>query len=179
MEPYYSTEFHARSLDLTTPSIHPELALPSSNPFIPTNLEIMSKSPVAAPELCPSLIQQGPRSRLFFKRESWNLPRATAIFLFKTTVPESAASAVKLQLFCQLVEEGLTEVSYDAAAAGLGFSVGTDPRGFELQISGYSEKLGLLLEVVLRAITGLQVDKDRFKLLHDRVSTAASSFAEY
>lgn len=78
--------------------------------------------------------------------------------------------AVKSQLFCQLVEEELLELSYDFALAGLQYSLGTDSRGLELILSGYSDELPLLLETVLKAIASFKVDENRFNLLHDRVS---------
>lgn len=78
---------------------------------------------------------------------------------------------MKAQIFANLVEEALAKYSYDAVLAGLRFVVGNDPSGLEIIVSGYNDKLHVLLDVVLDKIQNLVVDPSTFALIHDRVSS--------
>lgn len=76
------------------------------------------------------------------------------------------------QLFAALVEESLSAYSYDASLAGLAYSVGNEPDGIQIVASGYSEKLALLLEVVVKRMKNFVVDPGQFELVHDRLTRA-------
>lgn len=87
-------------------------------------------------------------------------------------VDRSASNAVKAQLFTQLVEEALTETTYSASLAGLQYSFGTAPDGLSIVVSGYNDKLQVLLEVVIKAIVDYEMDVERFELLKGRLRRA-------
>lgn len=142
------------------------------------------------------MIRHTPASRLFYKKDdTWLIPRAAVYFLLNSCAPsrsspaiaaltlprspfvdQSASSAIKSQIFTNLVEEALTEYSYDATLAGLGYSVGTDKNGIQVFVSGYNDKLSVLLGVVLEKMKNLEVDPARFALIHDRVSAVLPSY---
>jgi len=79
------------------------------------------------------------------------------------------------QLFTTLVEESLSKYSYDASLAGLSFTVGSESEGVSLMISGYTEKLSVLLEVVLNRMLNFEIDDKLFDLMHDRLTRAYSN----
>ncbi|KDE02956.1 hypothetical protein MVLG_06522 [Microbotryum lychnidis-dioicae p1A1 Lamole] len=181
-ERYYGTEYRIDRLDdlgfkITTTS-EGKLALPKPNPFVPENLELVTKTPAAEPVKRPTLIRQNSRSRVFHKKDDrWCIPRANAYFLLKTPVAdESPISAMKTQLVTQLVEETLAEYSYDASLAGLSYGVGSAPQGLEIYVWGYSDKLPLLLQVVLKKLKGLDLGgegmKGLFYLVMERLRKA-------
>ena len=90
------------------------------------------------------------------------------------------AAAMKTQVFATLVEEALADTTYDASLAGLDFSVGSDQDGIQVRISGYSQKLPVLLDMVMGKIRNLESDPTTFSSVHDRVSfliTAQCSIA--
>ncbi|SCV68931.1 BQ2448_1951 [Microbotryum intermedium] len=206
-ERYYGTEYRIDRLDdlgiKTSTTFEGKLALPKPNPFIPENLDLVTKTPATEVRTCfvlmsldwigtdlatvifklqpvkrPTLIRQSSRSRVFHKKDDrWCIPRANAYFLLKSRVAdESPSSAMKTQLLTQLVEEALAEYSYDATLAGLSYSVGSAPQGIELYVSGYSDKLPLLLHVVLTKLKGLELEgkemRGLFDLVHERLSKA-------
>ncbi|SDA07204.1 BZ3501_MvSof-1269-A2-R1_Chr4-3g07251 [Microbotryum saponariae] len=155
-----------------------KLALPKPNPFIPKNVELVTKTPAAEPAKRPTLVRQSSTSRVFHKKDDrWCIPRANAYFLLKTPVAdESPSSAMKTQLVTQLVEETLAEYSYDASLAGLSYNVGSAPQGLEIYVWGYSDKLPLLLQVVLKKLKGLDLEgegmKGLFHLVMERLKKA-------
>lgn len=84
----------------------------------------------------------------------------------------SPRHAILTQLFTTLVEESLSKYTYDASLAGLSFSVGAEPAGLSLMISGYTEKISLLLEVILDRMLDFNVESKLFDLVHDRLTRA-------
>lgn len=75
-------------------------------------------------------------------------------------------------MFAMLVEEALSEYSYAASLAGLSYSVGNDTEGIQVVVSGYSDKLPLLLEVVVRQMKEFVADEKQFEIVHDRLTRA-------
>jgi insulysin len=49
-------------------------------------------------------------------------------------------------MYTELVNDALTEYSYDASLAGLDYSFGSYDRGVYLSASGYNEKVRLLTQ---------------------------------
>ncbi|KAK4699534.1 insulysin, partial [Phenoliferia sp. Uapishka_3] len=183
VEKYYGTEYGVGALSGVTPTKTPQemgLALPEPNPFIPGNLEVVQCSPGSDQNLKrPTLIRQTPTSRLFYQQDTtWLIPRASAFFdLHSPNADTSPAAAVKTQIFASLVEEALADTTYDASLAGLDYSVGSDQDGLQIRVSGYSQKLDVLLDVVMRKIKDLQSDETTFLSVHDRLCRAYSNAA--
>ncbi|KAK4053128.1 metalloprotease [Microbotryomycetes sp. JL201] len=176
-EAYYGTEYRTSPLDskLEPEATDAKLALPRPNIFIPERLELVSHTKADHPAKRPSLVKQTGSSRLFFKKDdTWLVPRANAYFLLKTPLAdETPSAAIKSQLFTTLVEEALNEYTYAATLAGVGYSVGYEPDGLQIVVSGYNDKLPVLLKVVLDKIKSFRVeDENQFKLVHDRLTRA-------
>ncbi|GAA5998202.1 hypothetical protein JCM5350_002919 [Sporobolomyces pararoseus] len=177
-EKWYGTEYDIFPLDVeelakpTEP--RPNLSLARPNIFVPSKLDLLTEKPVAEPTKRPLLTHKSATSRLFFKQDdTWCIPRASIFFLFKT--PEADLSprhGVLTQLFTTLTEESLAKYTYDASVAGLSFAVGSEPNGVTLLASGYTEKMSLLLQVVLDRMLDFKVEEKLFDLVHDRLSRA-------
>jgi insulysin len=84
----------------------------------------------------------------------------------------SPRHAILTQLFTTLVEESLSKYTYDASLAGLSFAVGSEASGVTLMFSGYTEKMSLLMEVVLNRMLDFKVEEKLFDLVHDRLTRA-------
>ncbi|ORY54263.1 Metalloenzyme, LuxS/M16 peptidase-like protein [Leucosporidium creatinivorum] len=175
-EEYYGTEFERRPLDVEVVKAPAaaDLKLPEPNMFIPSDLELVTPKPIEEPAKRPSLIRQTSSARLFFKKDdTWCVPRATAYFLLKSPLADvTAVAAIKSQIFASLVEESLASYSYDATLAGLAYSVGNEVDGLELVASGYSDKLPLLLKVVLEKLRDFEADPKQFEVVHERLTRA-------
>ncbi|KAH7111606.1 Metalloenzyme, LuxS/M16 peptidase-like protein [Dactylonectria macrodidyma] len=147
------------------------LHLPHKNKFIPSQLEVQ-KEETAEPALAPRTIRSDTGATIWWKKDDtfW-VPRVNVKVGLKTPlINASAGNFVKAKLFSNLVLDALTEYSYDAELAGLRYNVGLDARGLLLDISGYNEKLPVLLEQVATTIRDLNIKEGRFDIIKERLA---------
>lgn len=151
----------------------PKLHLPHKNQFIPTKLEVEKKE-VKEPAVTPKLIRNDGMARTWYKKDdSFWVPKASLIVSCRNPIIyASAEKAVKARLFTDLVRDALEEYSYDAELAGLSYHVSLDTRGLFLEVSGYNDKLPVLLEQVLQTMRDLEIKEDRFAIIKERLSRA-------
>ena len=113
-------------------------------------------------------------STLFHKKDDqfW-VPKAN-VFLFVWS-PMSAPTprhVVKTRLFCELVTDALNEYSYDADLAGLRYNLSPDIYGIQVSVSGYNDKLPVLLATVLEKVKTIKIDPGRFADIKQDVSVS-------
>lgn len=82
------------------------------------------------------------------------------------------AGTVTTRLYCELVKDALSAYAYDAEVAGLDYSVSGSSVGIEVELSGYNDKMAVLLEKVLTKMKDLEVLEDRFKVIKERTLKA-------
>jgi insulysin len=68
------------------------------------------------------------------------------------------------------VTDALDEHSYDADLAGLTYSFEASSLGFYIMISGYNDKLHVLLRNVLEKAKSLEVHADRLGVIKEKVN---------
>lgn len=147
-----------------------ELHLPHENQFIPTKLEVEKKE-VKEPALSPKLIRNDDLVRTWFKKDDqfW-VPKANLFVNCRNTLPNATAeNSLKARLYTDMVRDALEEYSYDAELAGLDYSVSAHSMGIEIAVSGYNDKLSVLLEKVLLTMRDLEIKEDRFEIIKERV----------
>lgn len=148
----------------------PELHLPHKNNFIPTQLEVEKKE-TKEPAPAPKIVRNDMLARTWFKKDDtfW-VPKANLIISCRNpNIYSSAENAVKAKLFTDLVRDALEEYSYDAELAGLQYSVALDGRGMFLDLSGYNDKLAVLLQQVLVTIRDIDIKDERFEIVKERL----------
>ena len=148
----------------------PDLHLPSRNEFIPTRLTV-DKKEIDEPMKAPRLIRNDDEVRSWWKKDDrfW-VPKANVLVTLRTPlVAVTPANAVKTKLYCELVKDALVEYSYDAEIAGLEYSLASHPLGLDVDVSGYNDKMPVLLEKVLVSMRDLEVKPDRFKIIKERM----------
>ncbi|KAL9107466.1 MAG: hypothetical protein Q9227_007663 [Pyrenula ochraceoflavens] len=150
-----------------------ELQLPHENEFIPTRLDVQKKE-VAHPAIAPKLVRNDSSARVWWKKDDqFFVPKANVNFLLKTPIVHAtAANFVKSKLFCELVIDALSEYSYDAELAGLEYGLGPTSAGLDINVSGYNDKMTVLLEKVLTTIKSLVIRQDRFSVMKERLNRA-------
>ena len=181
-ERWYGTEYRLEKIpseDLaeiikaeqgTTNNRLSDLHLPQRNEFIPTRLEVEKKD-VKQPLKAPKLIRNDVKVRTWWKKDDrfW-VPKGYIFIQLKTPLVESSPeNGAKTALYSELVTDALVEYSYDADIAGLGYVLGADPAGLQIHISGYNDKMAVLLEKVLMTMRDLQVKPDRFTVVKERM----------
>jgi insulysin len=182
-EPWYGTEYTQKRIsaefmeDIVSAascpadSRIPELYLPHKNQFIPTKLEVEKKE-VAEPAVAPKVIRSDALCRTWYKKDDtfW-VPKANLIVSLKSpSTFASAAASVKARLYTDLIRDELEEYSYDAELAGLQYQVSMDQRGVFVEVSGYNDKLSVLLEKVLTTMRDIDIKSDRFEIVKERLT---------
>lgn len=147
-----------------------ELHLPHENQFVPTKLEVEKKE-VKEPAVAPKLIRNDDMVRTWYKKDDqfW-VPKANVFVNCRNTLPSATAeNNLMARLYTDIVRDALEEYSYDAELAGLDYSVSSHSMGIEIAVSGYNEKLPVLLEKVLTTMRDLEVKQDRFEIIKERL----------
>jgi insulysin len=155
----------------------PALHLPHRNNFIPTKLEVEKKD-IKDPSLAPKIVRNDAIARMWWKQDDtfW-VPKANLVVSCKNPIIyASAENAVKARLYTDLVRDALEEYSYDAELAGLQYNVTLDSRGLFLDLSGYNDKLSVLLEQVLITMRDLEIKDDRFEIIKERLNRGYSNW---
>ncbi|KAK7583427.1 hypothetical protein V3481_012715 [Fusarium oxysporum f. sp. vasinfectum] len=143
----------------------PTLHLPHKNQFIPNEPEV-EKQEMDEQALNPRVIHNDSIARTQWKKDDilW-VPRANVIVSLKTPLfYASAENNVKARLFLDLVRDALEMYSYDAELAGLQYKVSLDSRGLFLDVSGYNDKLPVLLDQIVTTMRDLDIKKYRLRL---------------
>ena len=151
----------------------PELHLPHKNEFVPTRLDVEKKE-VDEPAKTPALIRNDDRVRVWWKKDDtfW-IPKATLqVTLRNSLVYATPANNVMARLYCELVKEALVEYSYDAELAGLDYNLSPLVFGLEVAISGYNDKMAVLVHKVLSSMKDLKITQDRFDIMKERMARA-------
>jgi insulysin len=147
-----------------------ELHLPHKNEFIPTKLEVEKKE-ILEPLKHPKLIRNDERVRTWYKKDDrfW-VPKANLhITLRSPLAAMTPHTAVTSQLYHGLVQDALVEYSYAAEIAGLEYSLLSHSLGLDVTVSGYNDKMAVLLEKVLTIMRDLDVREDRFRIVKERL----------
>lgn len=147
-----------------------ELHLPAKNEFVPSRLDVEVKE-VEQPAIAPRLIRNDENVRTWYKKDDqfWAPKANVQVCLRSALVNVSALTAVLTQIFRELVEDSLSEYSYDAELAGLEYHMLNHAQGLDVTVSGYNDKMAVLLEKVLVSMRDLEVKEDRFNIIKDRL----------
>jgi insulysin len=170
LEPFFQIEYN--EYDLTDEDFQEALAnatyplsLPEVNPFIPTL--------VIAPDYTeysgdPSLIVDSTGLSVWYKYDDYTLSSKAATFflLDNPIVYESPKNFAIANVYTALVNQQIeTLISY-ANAAGMDFSLDATKLGVELEITGYYEKQSDLLDYILPALSGEELELNEDILNH-------------
>ncbi|KAK7517072.1 Metalloenzyme, LuxS/M16 peptidase-like protein [Phyllosticta citriasiana] len=190
-EKWYGTEYKYQKIPqklrdeikaaaASTPADRPkEFHLPHPNQFIPTRLEVERKE-VSEPLKQPLLIRNDERVRLWYKKDDrfW-VPKANVDVTLRTSLVSATPQAsVMTAIYRDLVSDELSEYAYDAEVAGVAYSLSTSGLGLDVWVSGYNDKMGVLLERLLLAMRDLKVREHRFQIIKERMTRSFRN-AEY
>lgn len=147
-----------------------EIHLPHENQFIPTKFDVEKKE-ITTPAISPKLIRNDDLVRTWYKKDDqfW-VPKANLFINCRNSLPGATGeNYLKTRLYTDIVRDALEEYSYDAELAGLDYSVTSHTGGLEIEVSGYNDKLSVLLEKVLLTMRDLEVKQDRFDIIKERL----------
>lgn len=143
-------------------TLHPQINLVGTNPFIPERLEIMPN----AEEISPILISDDAMGKVYFAPDSrYFVPEASAILNFKTPYLDgSSKSIVLMDLYLKSISEKLSSTLFFAATANLSTSFSYKDMKMTIFVQGYSDKLPLLLKEVFAASKQVIPSREEFDI---------------
>ncbi|KAF4660156.1 hypothetical protein FOZ61_004217 [Perkinsus olseni] len=150
------------------------MALPRRNPFIAERLDVKLEKEYPkefwpAPDVLPGC---GSNVRVFFKQDGrFHIPKTNvSLALFAPFALDSQRRALQVAAAALCRTEELNEMSYDAECAGLVYRLVGDPEGLRISVSGYDDKLELLLNRVCHRLRDDKpIDEAVFGRVKDRL----------
>ncbi|CAG2105004.1 unnamed protein product [Medioppia subpectinata] len=138
---------------------------PTPNPFIATDFEMKELS-AGTPPLYPTKVLNNKRAKLWYKPDNkFKRPKAIIkLHLISPYFADSVESAIKMDLFVEILNQSLSEEVYDASLAGLYWSLSQTIAGLVLTVRGFNHKLNVLLNCILNKMIGFEVED---KVFHD------------
>ncbi|OQS04220.1 insulin-degrading-like enzyme, metalloprotease family M16A [Thraustotheca clavata] len=181
IEPWYDTKYSNDKLsaDLlhrwSNPSHEPSFVLPHPNAFIPQNFELVSNP---TPDFAPVLVQDTDKGRLWVKTDTTFLkPKLNiCMTLHSPMIYVSPTTAVLTDMYVRAVKDSLTEFTYDAELAGMRYSMSFTSKSLELYGGGYSDKLPILLQCIVKAMVSFDVNEVTFQRIHDKTKRSYENF---
>ena len=159
------------------PLLHPALAVPVKNRYIPDSLLLVESNGQTVP--APLTTNKGITSwQLADSR--FGVPKAGIIALLGSDKTASLEGLAMAELYLDLVRDQLNAAVYPAAEAGLMFGLSASSKGLNINVAGYSDKQHVLLADVLQALTALNWDQGNFdRLKQKRLRQLANFTREY
>ncbi len=175
-EKWYGTEYSIEDFSdelvskIRKPSLNGHLHLPTENEFIPTKFDVEILKD-AVPLKKPALLKVNEKFRFWYKKDDqfW-VPKAYIQLLINLPVTVSTpVNNVLTNLFIDLVDDALTDISYQAELAGLSFALHSGKEGLVLEVSGYNEKAPVLLNEVVKKLITFRPTEDRFNVFKEKI----------
>lgn len=187
-EPWYGTEYKATAFDPeflaklaqieSNVQECAELYLPAPNPFLPERFIVPICPALEEPKHAPERIHENQILTLWYKQDdTFEQPKSQVNLIFRSGEGKISSSALRSQqalLFKDLLKHTL--ILYDAKLAGLNYEFAVLAEGFEVKISGFSDKLAVLLEACLKAILHPNFSEVDFRVIQDRQLRSLQNF---
>lgn len=132
--------------------------MPPSNEFICTNFEILAQDiDQASIPAHPEKIFEENGCECFYKLDGkFKLPHAFIyVYLMSPKTISSVRDMVSTSLYSMIVKHYMTEKLYPAVCAGLGYQLYSEEKGMVLKLSGYNEKLPLLIDIITKELKNI------------------------
>jgi insulysin len=185
VEEYYQTKFKQEEIPkniidrlLNPPpadKLIPALNFPLPNPFIPEKFDIKENSEKTE---FPRLIRDNKWCKIWHKQDyTFKQPKGIiSVKLYTPLAYLDPESALKTQLFGEILKEELNDYSYYAHTAGVNFSIGILTDGIEICVSGYDDKLDQLLYKIFQVALNLEIDEKKFLLIREKKLRSLENF---
>lgn len=143
--------------------LHPEIQLPPSNPYLPTQLATLSQKGEAT---LPQLLADDAGAKVYFAPDTQYLvPEVAAFFSFKTpSLDGSAKKIVLTDLYLRALSEKLSPTLFFAQTAGLHPQFSQGKLKLSLTVNGYNEKAPLLLKEIFQSLKTAIPTQEQFAI---------------
>ena len=161
-EPWFGTRYSQSDIPASwlerTTEFREEFHLPEPNLFIAEDTSLCPTDPATNPKY-PVKIVSDELGELFFKADTiFKQPRAYVAYLLRSPLHlESLTNSVLLDLTVMCVLQNMQEDVYPADLAQLSYSLYVQESGVVIKVSGLSDKLPRLLEVIVDHLVDMKV----------------------
>jgi insulysin len=163
-----------RLTEFANVELQPDLSYPERNIFIPKSLELLHPK-----EQKPEKIVDNDFGVFWFQPDNeFNLPKASVNLLIKTNhVNSNPTEKMMANLYASSLIRSLEEWKYAISLAGLSFEVERVDRGINLNFSGYSENIPMLMKTVIGKLKDVNIDETAFADVKNELKrTIANAF---
>ena len=185
-EEWYGTEYSFEEFPntLTNKLSHLEqnshFHLPLPNDFIPTDFTLFNKVK-KTPETSlkhPYLVKDNTKFQLWYKLDDqFEVPKGTVeCVLHLPNSNVSCKSSIFSSIWAELIEEELNEIAYYASIVGLSFGIHPWRDGFLIRVSGYNDKLKVLLQKVIAKLIDFEPKSERFEIVKYKLQQDFKNF---
>jgi insulysin len=181
VEPWYGTEYGVERIADTRFSAWrqapptEDLRIPLPNPFIASDFSLVAdslgkhKSLTTVPTAPVKLVDSDKFELYYDLDRTFLRPNATVNVLFVADgLFGCAESAALCNLAVSLLNDDLSELSYEAELASLSYGLSASMEGISLGVAGYNEKLDTLFVRILDRLATFRATSDRFQVLKDQ-----------
>jgi insulysin len=77
------------------------------------------------------------------------------------------SNLIKAVLYYYVFDDAFAEEAYDASLAGLYYSIYTVEDSIHVNISGYNDKVSILVELIMKKLKDLVINPERYKVLKE------------
>ena len=161
--------------DWENPQDYEALHYPEPNDFIPTNLAILADDPRDKPYKLLDT-EQG----VFWFQQDTEFLRPKANFHLNVLTDKTNSTpkqALLSVLYTLALQESVNEWKYPILTAGLNFAVARNNQGLSIDISGYSDKLPLLISEIAKRLQEITIDDVTFAALKSDLKRALDNKA--
>lgn len=162
VEPWFNVPYRIESGTVSRQATAATFSLPPVNEFLPSDLSLK-----AADDSTIERASTDPGLRIWSDRDvRYGAPRAN--LNLEIIIPGGLVDPAErgmAQLYRRMVQDSLSELTYPAYLAGLGYGISVTDAGFEVSVSGYQDKQQVLLSAVLNALISAELSQDRFDFL--------------
>lgn len=162
-EEYYGTRYHLEPLPkawvktLQSVPLNKELTYPEANPYIPTNLSLLSAGK-DADKADPVQILPSEQGEFWFQQDqTFKIAKGrVSLRILSPTISGTAKERLMSLLYVEALNESINEWSYQAATAGISVEVMVNDDAIHMRIGGYSQFIPKFLQDLfgkLRTIT--------------------------
>ncbi|CAF0874976.1 unnamed protein product [Brachionus calyciflorus] len=180
-EKWYGTDFKMEKIsnekinELKSIELNEVFSIPPPNSFIPNDLSVLNNTNISN---FPRLIQTSPLTRLWYKEDTkFLLPKAVVkVELRNPLVYFDPVNSNMSNLFVDLLIDSLSQVLYPAELADLKYNITPTNYGLNVSLSGFSDKLNVLLETIFERMATFKIDEQRFNILKESYQRNLQNF---
>jgi insulysin len=162
---------------------HPEIDIPSPNPFIPEDMRVITVPEPGQPYEIPhaKLIINDSVSSFYYAQDTYfGVPKISWTVQVKTPqiTLKDPLTVVYADIYIKLIEDALNKFSYPAKMAELEYKIERKNNGIEIKLNGYSENARYLYEEILHQLISLEPTPEKFKIYKDSLARQYHNFSK-